>query len=89
MIRLSAEVRELMGKELSRTRRKAKLTIRELAVFVGKSPGVVSAIERGQVQATTRYIEAVCKACGREELWTPTTIPPAPLAEDEGRITYY
>jgi transcriptional regulator with XRE-family HTH domain len=66
----------LLGKELERTREKAHLSLEALAATVGRSPGVVEAIEQGLVTATPRYIRRVLGACNRAELWMNTTLPP-------------
>lgn len=68
--------RVLLGKELARTREKAHLSREGLAEALGKSPGVVEAVELGRVRTTPRYIARVLLVCRRPELWMNTTIPP-------------
>jgi transcriptional regulator with XRE-family HTH domain len=70
------EAAKLLGAELRRTREKAHLTVDELAVCVGRSPGAVRAIEAGIVRPTVRYMDRVLEVCGRPEYWMPTTMPP-------------
>jgi len=65
-----------LGAELQRTREKAHLTAAELGQRIGRSAGVVSAVERGDIRVTTRDVASVLRACGRAELWMITTYPP-------------
>lgn len=67
----------IVGRELRRVREKAGNSQGDIAECVGRSVGVVDAIERGQVRVTRRYIRRVLEGCGRAGLWAPSTIPPA------------
>lgn len=57
-------MRELMGEILRAERVEQRLTLRQVAAEAGISLGYLSEVERGQKEASSELLAAICQALG-------------------------
>jgi transcriptional regulator with XRE-family HTH domain len=85
-------LRTLLGEALRATRLRQERTLREVSSSARVSLGYLSEVERGQKEASSELLAAICRALGvrlsdvlREVSETLSTLEPEPVLAPEGR----
>ena len=89
-----AVLRTLLGEALRAARLRQERTLREVSSSARVSLGYLSEVERGQKEASSELLAAICRALGvrlsdvlREVSETLSTIEPEPVLAPESRPT--